>query len=188
MELSLDIEMPSHGFGPWFVALAFNIVADPKKKTLILMHTDPDFILKYINRDESGVSAWVTVLTVGPFECDEHAKVFKAKWATGPRPRPDRLTWGTTLCHKYFESLDLSIWYKDATQQILTLEEIAHLENLKQRIKHIRKARRGKITNIRQVEFELLPDDQRDVTLGATKHRQEIREEKLKVRKKRKKK
>jgi len=122
-------KVPQHGFGPWYVFLAFNIVPKPKKKTLILVHSSPEWVLKIKNFGEAGVSLWRSVVIIGPFEVDKHARVFKDLWERGPRPRHERLLWGIVMCHNYSKIHNIRVWFRTKEDLVLGVTEVGHLKN-----------------------------------------------------------
>lgn len=169
-------KIPQHGFGPWYVFLAFNIAPNPKKKTLILVHSSPEWVLEIKNFGEAGVSLWRSVVIIGPFEVDKHARVFKDLWERGPRPRHERLLWGIVMCHNYRQIHNIRVWFRTNDDLMLGVVEVGYLKNEKKKRQRIRRGRRGKPGERGQRIYELVAPEEREKTLGATKVRREIRE------------
>ena len=169
-------KVPQFGFGPWYVFLAFNIVPKPKKKTLILVHSSPEWVLQIKNFGEAGTSLWRSVVIIGPFEVDKHARVFKDLWERGPRPRHERLLWGIVMCYNYKTTHNIRVWFRKNDGLMLGVSEVERLQNEKKKRQRVRRGRRGKPGERMQRIYELVTPEEREKTLGATKVRREIRD------------
>lgn len=169
-------KIPQYGFGPWYVFLAFNVAPNPKKKTQILVHSSPEWILDIKNYNDAGVAMWLNVITIGPFEIEKCARVFKQLWERGPRPREERLLRGFVLCRAYTKLHNIHIWYRLKDELILGVVEVERLKNENENRKRIRKCRRGKLGERQQKMYELMTPKEREKTLGAIKVKRDIRE------------
>ena len=167
---------PPFGFGPWYVALAFNIAKNPKKKTLIIVHSSPEWHLQIRNFGEAGDAYWRCAVFVGPFEADRHATTFKELWEKGPRPMKERLLRGIVMCHVYNKTYGTNVWFRESDQLKLSNKEIEELVAEKEKRQRIRRGRRGKSGERVQRIYELMPQVEREITLGATRVKREIRE------------
>jgi len=169
-------KVPRFGFGPWFTFLVYNLAPKPKKKTAILIHSDPHWVLDIQNHEAAGTELWKPALVVGPFCSSRHAENFKSLWEKGPRPRYDRLLWGVVLCRTYNDKHKIDLWYESNGDLVLAIEVPARLAEERVKRQHIRRMRRGAPGERRQRMFELMSKEDRDVTVGSTKARREGRE------------
>lgn len=170
------------GFGPWFVALAFNLAKNPKRKTHIFVHSSPEWALEVKNSVEAGESLWRNVLCVGPFELSSQAKTFKRLWEGGARPCDDRVTWGLVLCTKYAADYNIHFWFRCKDELILGANEVRKIECDREKRRYTRRGRSGKTYDRQQRIYELTPVEERRKTFGATKVRRDIREDRKKSR------
>ena len=79
------------------------------------------------------------------------------------------------MCHAYSKTYNIHVWFRTKEDLVLGVNEVAHLKTVKAKRQRIRKGRRGKPGERRQRIYELISEEEREKTLGATKVRRKIR-------------
>jgi hypothetical protein len=166
---------PRRGFGPWYAFLAYNIASSPQRKTAILVHSEPEWLLDLKNHEEIGLGYWRAAVIIGPFEIERDAVKFSALWAKGSYQPGERYCRGMVMCRYYAPRHCLNIWFRRERDLVLGTADAERCESDNKKRQAIRKERRGRPHERHQRMYELMPEKKRKLTLGATKIRREVR-------------
>ena len=134
---------PWIGYGPWYVALLFNLnpTGANKKQTELRLHSKVDVIANVRNA-QSVSDIWVTMMIVGPFYKYTCALTFFRLWSRQTRGKARRLKRAVTLLKHYYKEYNLCLWvqqktYEEMKARVLKQRELQntytenHLKQLK---------------------------------------------------------
>ena len=146
------------GYGPWFVALLFNLnpSGSNKKQTEIRVHSKVDRFATIRNM-YSKTDIWVTMMIVGPFYKHTEALTFFQLWPRQTRGRARRLKRAVTLLKKYTHQYEIEMWVQRQTSRVLKTRVLKERQEHEQR--EIDRIKREK-DNERRKEEEMIANNQ----------------------------
>jgi hypothetical protein len=126
--------MSDIGYGPWFVALLFNLnpSGSNKKQTELRIHSMA-YVFATIRNMYSETDIWVTMMVIGPFYKYTNALTFFRLWSRQTRGKSRRLKRAITLLKKFHKQYELHLWVQRKTYEQAKIKVLKEREEHKQR-------------------------------------------------------
>ena len=99
------------GYGPWYVALLFNLKSkgSNKKQTELRVHSMA-YMFATLRNVSCRSELWCTMMVVGPFMKYKHALAFFQLWSRQTRGKARRMKRAVTLVQRFHKQYNLQLW------------------------------------------------------------------------------